>query len=95
MLKVLSEFFVKKCCTTVCPCCATLPFNKYIIWAVFDIFMCITKIALMVFANFEFTGYLDHKDQNVKAFMIAFKWWYILIIIIDILLIIGNIFLLF
>ena len=93
MLKCCSEFLIKSCCTVICPCCAplcaVLPFDKYSIWAIFDILMCITKILVMIYVNFLWetvkgeaekygAGWLGiHEDKSVKAFLYAFKIWYI------------------
>ena len=106
MLKCCSEFLIKSCCTIICPCCAplcaVLPFDKYSIWAIFDILMCITKILVMIYVNFLWetvkgeaekygAGWLGiHEDESVKAFLYAFKIWYISIAIFDILLIVGK-----
>ena len=106
MLKCCSEFLIKSCCTVICPCCAplcaVLPFDRYSIWAIFDILMCITKILVMIYVNFLWetvkgeaekygAGWLGiHEDKSVKAFLYAFKIWYISIAIFDILLIVGK-----
>ena len=106
MLKCCSEFLIKSCCTIICPCCAplcaVLPFDKYSIWAIFDILMCITKILVMIYVNFLWevakgkaeeygAGWLGiHEDKSVKTFLYVFKIWYITIAIFDILLIVGK-----
>ena len=107
MLKCCSEFLIKSCCTVICPCCAplcaVLPFDRYSIWAIFDILICATKIFLMVYWNFltevlkgaaedniPGAGWLVHEDESVEAFLYVFKIWYISIAIFDILLIVGK-----
>ena len=108
MLKCCSEFLIKSCCTIICPCCAplcaVLPFDRYSIWAIFDILISATKIFLMVYWNFlqevmlgtaekyvPGAGWFGiHQDESVKTFLHVFKIWYISIAIFDILLIVGK-----